>query len=94
MRMQSALALISLALSVVMFSFAVNIQKTYGLEGDINGDGVVDMQDISFVAYYFGSFNGTKAHPHGWNPQADINGDQKVDMIDIAIVARNFGKTE
>lgn len=92
--MQSALALIFLVLSIVMFSFVVNVQKTYALEGDINGDGKVDMLDISFVAYYFGSFNGTKAHPHGWNPQADINGDQKVDMMDIAIVAKNFGKTE
>jgi hypothetical protein len=93
MRKQNALVLFSLVLSVAMLSFTVNIQKTYALEGDVNGDGVVDMRDVSFVAYYFGSFNGTKAHPHGWNPQADINGDQKVDMVDIAIVAKNFGET-
>jgi hypothetical protein len=55
--------------------------------GDINGDGKVDIKDVSTVALAFGTFPG---HPR-WNPDADINLDGKVDIRDVSIVARRFG---
>ena len=57
--------------------------------GDLNGDGEVDMRDVSIAASAFGSYAG---HPR-WNPIADVNKDDSVDMRDIALVARNFGET-
>ena len=57
--------------------------------GDINGDGKVNMKDMSIVAWSFGSYPG---HPR-WNPEADLDRNGQVNMRDIAIVARNFGQT-
>jgi hypothetical protein len=59
------------------------------LEGDLNGDKIVDMKDIGIATRAFGS---TPGHPR-WNPVADVNHDLKVDMKDIGIVIRNFGKS-
>ncbi len=50
--------------------------------GDINGDGRVDITDLSFVAARYGLPD----------PAADLNGDGAVDMQDIAIIAVNYGK--
>jgi hypothetical protein len=55
---------------------------------DVNGDGVVDILDISTVATAYGSYPG---HPK-WNSGADLNNDGVVDMLDIAVVAKDFGK--
>jgi len=57
--------------------------------GDINGDGIIDYNDIFAVASAFGS------NPDGirWNQEADLNRDGFIDMLDIYIVARNFGRT-
>jgi hypothetical protein len=57
--------------------------------GDLNGDGKVDVKDISVVAYAFGSYPG---HPR-WNQAADINRDGKIDVRDVAAASRNFGIT-
>lgn len=57
--------------------------------GDINGDGKVDIRDVSCVAAAFGSFPG---HPR-WNPDADLNRDGSVNIRDVSIVCANFGKT-
>ncbi|GAB4432456.1 MAG: hypothetical protein Kow0031_13850 [Anaerolineae bacterium] len=50
--------------------------------GDINGDGRVDIADLSFVASRYGLPD----------PAADLNGDGVVDMQDIAVIATNYGK--
>jgi hypothetical protein len=55
--------------------------------GDINGDGKVDMRDISDICAAFGSYPG---HPR-WNFYADLNRDSRVDMRDIATVCSFFG---
>ena len=63
--------------------------------GDLTGDGIVDMRDVSIAARAFGSYPG---HPR-WDPEADITGteylvpDGTVDMRDIAVITRNFGTT-
>jgi PKD repeat protein len=66
----------------------IQIEALHTLIGDLNGDGQIDIRDISIVARAFGE---TPERPR-WNPQADINKDGKIDIRDIAIVAKNFGK--
>lgn len=58
-------------------------------EGDINGDGKVDVKDVYMVARAYGSY---PYHPY-WNSLCDINHDNKVDVKDYYIVCRNYGKT-
>jgi hypothetical protein len=57
--------------------------------GDLNGDGKVDVKDVSDVALHLGSYLGHER----WDPHADVNGDGKVNIFDIAIVCRNFGRS-
>lgn len=58
------------------------------LLGDINGDGTVDIKDLSIAGKAFGSYRG---HPR-YNPDADVNQDGTVDIRDLALIAKNFGK--
>ncbi|TVQ75529.1 MAG: hypothetical protein EA380_10650 [Phycisphaeraceae bacterium] len=53
--------------------------------GDINGDGIVDLDDFIILAGNFGS--GPGATPQ----QGDLNGDGFVDLDDFIILAGNFG---
>jgi len=59
------------------------------LVGDINGDGIVDVLDLTRVSFAFGSFEGEPEY----DPEADINADGIVDMRDVFLVARNLGDT-
>ncbi len=54
------------------------IVNPYRHEADVNGDGVVDLSDLVFVAKNFGQI--------GFNA-ADVNGDAVVDIADLLIVA-------
>ena len=56
---------------------------------DVNGDGIVDINDIILAGQSLGSYAG---HPR-WNPVADLNGDGVVDIFDLILIAKNFGKT-
>lgn len=56
---------------------------------DVDGDGVVNILDVSIVAKAFGSTKGNL----GWNEAADLDGNNVVNIIDISIVAKDFGKT-
>ena len=55
--------------------------------GDVNGDGVVDIFDLSLVGLAYGSFEGEPRY----NPDADLNEDGIVDIGDITIVCINYG---
>jgi subtilisin family serine protease/PKD repeat protein len=59
------------------------------LLGDINGDGIVDIDDIVPAALAFGSY---PDHPR-WNLNSDLNNDNIIDIDDIIVIAINFGKT-
>ena len=48
---------------------------------DVNGDGVINILDLTLVASHFG----------GTNPEADVNGDGIVNILDLVLVAQNFG---
>jgi len=57
--------------------------------GDINGDGVIDIYDLTTVGAVYGSFKGDPRY----DPEADINKDGHIDMRDLAVIGRNYGKT-
>ena len=78
----ASLAKDDLDLSVV-FNSAV-YSATIILQGDINGDGVVDVLDYNILRANFGQ---TGAN------QADINGDDVVDVLDYNILRAHFGET-
>jgi len=59
------------------------------IPGDLNGDGSVDIFDLSIVSMAYGAFEGEP----GYNIDADLNEDGFVDMKDMVIVAKNLGKT-
>ncbi|MCY3742208.1 MAG: cohesin domain-containing protein [Candidatus Poribacteria bacterium] len=60
------------------------ITEPTGLKGDVNGDGVVNVQDLALVAGQLGQ-TGTN--------RADVNGDGVVNVQDLAIVAGALGTT-
>jgi len=59
------------------------------LPGDINEDGIVDINDAILLSHAFGS---TPSDPH-WNPAADLKEDGQIDIFDLIILAMNFGHT-
>jgi hypothetical protein len=62
---------------------------TNTLNGDMNGDSVVDIFDALVFTKSFGvHFNG-----FGWNEAADINGDVQIDVFDAILLGNLFGHT-
>lgn len=57
--------------------------------GDVNGDGVIDMADITILIQAFMTYPGHL----NWNPEADLDRSNSVDMVDITIAMQNFNKT-
>jgi PKD repeat protein len=58
--------------------------------GDVNGDGTVNMSDITYLISRFNS----KPASFNWDPKTDINNDLVCNMRDISIALLNFGKLE
>ncbi len=69
------------------------------LVGDINADGIVDIEDIYSIALAYGSYGpnveypGSPAHPK-YDPNLDINNDEIIDIEDIYIAALHYGETD
>ena len=57
-------------------------QHEYGLNADVNGDGVVNILDLSLVEQNFGAILD--------HPEADINGDGQVNVLDLILIANRF----
>jgi hypothetical protein len=57
----------------------------YGLAGDANGDGAVDVGDLGILAANYGQSGKT------W-PQGDFNSDGMVDVGDLGILAAHYGE--
>ena len=76
----------------LVFSFLLLIRinaEDPTVTGDLNGDGIVNIHDLTYVASYFGeSVDSTQT------PNPDVNGDGIVDIIDLVIVARMIGDSE
>lgn len=57
-------------------------------DGDLNGDGVIDIADLALILASFGS-----SAPGIPTPCADINGDGVVDIADLALFLALFGSS-
>ncbi len=68
-----------------MYMPAVVLQRA-GFPGDANGDGTVDVNDLTIVLSHFGQGGMT------WS-QGDFNGDGTVDVNDLTIVLAHFGQS-
>jgi len=51
--------------------------------GDVNRDGVVNISDLSIIAFAYHSSPGSP----NWNPLADINKDGHIDISDLSTCA-------
>ncbi len=58
--------------------------------GDVNGDGAVNVLDLTVVSLAYGNFEGEP----DYDSTADLNEDGIVDMRDLVIVARHLGETD
>ena len=65
------------------------IQILVSIIGDLNGDRIVNLQDIVIVCLAYGS---TPDSPN-WNPIADIIQDNIINLRDAVAVCLNYGKT-
>jgi hypothetical protein len=67
-----------------------------GICGDINGDKVVNLQDLVLLALAYGttpsSNKGIGICLKCWNPNADLNKDNAVGLSDLVILANSYGK--
>jgi len=61
----------------------------FGILGDINGDGTVNIGDILICAVAFGSEPGDLK----WNPIADLDSNGIINILDLVKIGVNFGKT-
>lgn len=59
------------------------------LQGDVNGDKIVNMMDLVVVARAYG----TNEDDPEYDPDLDLNHDGWIDMRDLAIIGRNYGAT-
>jgi len=62
---------------------------TTSLPGDLNDDGVVDINDLTRVKDAYGAIPGDPR----WDATTDITKDDIIDIYDLAIVGRDYGAT-
>jgi predicted lipoprotein with Yx(FWY)xxD motif len=58
------------------------------IRGDINGDGTVNIIDVSTAAKTFGA----KPNEPRWNANADIDEDGQVNIVDLTMITKRFGE--
>jgi hypothetical protein len=68
------------------FSFDVDLEASAYVEGDLNGDGVVNMLDVLIFASAYPSAVGDAK----WNSDADLNEDGSVNILDAIRLAASF----
>ncbi len=78
----SAQATVQLQLGSIDHSEALNLGAITLLAGDINGDDVIDIFDLAYLATRYDSADSG----------ADLNADGIVNIFDLALVATNYGQ--
>jgi hypothetical protein len=81
-----ALSVSSSTNGVSTFSFEMTFQGTTYVEGDLNGDGVVEMRDFVLFLNAFGS----TSRDARWNPDADLNEDGVVHIYDMVLLSERW----
>ena len=85
--MQKSISIaIILALSLLLLAGIT--AHAENIDGDVNGDGVVNILDLTLVAAYFG-----KTVDPTQVPNPDANGDGIVNIMDLVLVANAMGRT-
>ena len=72
-------------LSIALFFFP----SVHAIQGDVNGDGKVDIFDAIVLGHSLGTVPGSP----NWNQSADLNSDGTIDIFDALVLASCFGKT-
>jgi uncharacterized secreted protein with C-terminal beta-propeller domain len=84
-------SVVAFLLAVTLFSVrtqSIDLEFSVNLQTDLNGDGVVNIVDVSFAALAFGSRIGDVR----WNAKVDIDANGVIDIVDVGRVAGDFGK--
>jgi parallel beta-helix repeat protein len=71
-------------------TFVDGIVRVAAMQGDVNGDGKVNMIDLYTIALHYGA----NAGEPNYLESCDIDSNGKINMLDLYIAALNFGKTE
>ncbi len=88
--------LLSIGISPYPLSSNIRVQEgagsalaviTVSRRVDTNGDGMVNIKDLSFVAGVFGS----TVNSPGYDGRADLDGNGVVNIVDLVLVASYFG---
>ena len=61
------------------------------LLGDVDPNGMVDVQDIQSIAEHWNSFAGVPGG--GYDARYDLDNDQDVDAVDIQLAASQWGQS-
>ncbi|MEO5952400.1 MAG: SpoIID/LytB domain-containing protein, partial [Chloroflexia bacterium] len=81
--LQSARTSINLAANQI-----IDVDMKAQIEGDLNGDNCVTVDDFSTVQ----AMVGTNTKTPGWNPAADLNNDGQVTAADVSLLRSGFDK--
>jgi len=84
----TATAPLQLDLSPADNTLSSNVLVQVRIIGDVNGDGRVDLIDLTLVAQ---AYRSTFGQPN-WNVACDINNDGKVSLADFVTVAVHYGQ--
>ncbi len=79
---------LSLTLLLMPASYAQDANLDTLSASDVNGDGVVNILDLTLIATRFGAIP-----TEGQSTNPDVNADGMVNILDLTLVAGNLGKT-
>jgi hypothetical protein len=68
---------------------AIFVPAVYGIPGDLNHDGKVDLKDLALFASMWGLRRGDA----GFIPEADLNGDGVINLVDFVTFASMYQKS-